>query len=269
MNLKNKIYGGVFMPSEKDKVELHRELLLLLKKFDEVCRENDIKYSLHGGTLLGAIREKGFIPWDDDADVTLTRDNFEKLCGIMRQEHIHSEIVLDEYSKYMPAVWMRRNGKPPVWIDLLVYDYISESLIFQKLKYVGLVFFLGFTKNKEEIEVTRIGEYRGIKFYIAYILYILGKPFSNYLKTKLKYVFSKYFFVGSKQYMIRGNDQYKALKMVVSSESIINYMYVPFENIHLMVHTGYDEILRSSYGNEYMIPVRPTELHARAHEMRR
>lgn len=257
------------MPSEKNKIELHKELLLLLRKFDEICRVNDIKYSLHGGTLLGAIREKGFIPWDDDADITLTRDNFEKLCKVMHQEHINAEIVLDEDSKFMPAVWMRRSGKIPVWIDLLVYDYISENFIARFLKYLGLVFFLGFTKNKEEIELTKIGAYKGFGFYVAYILYLLGKPFSNHFKTRLKYAFSKYFFIGSKQYMVRGNDQYKALKMFVSKKAIIDYKIVPFEDTRLMVHAGYDEILKSSYGDNYMTPVRPTELHAKAHEMRR
>lgn len=253
------------MPSEKDKVELHKELLILLQRFDEICRDNDIKYSLHGGTLLGAIREKGFIPWDDDADVTLTRENFEKLCEVMKQDHIHSEIMLDEYSRFMPAIWMRRTDKIPVWIDLLVYDYISESPIYQNIKYLGLVFFLGFTKNKNEIEVTRVGEYKGLGFYIAYILYLLGRPFSNPFKTRLKYAFSKYFFVGNKQYMVRGNDQYKALKMIISREAIVNYDIVSFENTQLMVHKGYDEILRSSYGDDYMTPVRMSANAANAH----
>ena len=58
------------MPSTELTKELHKEMLLLLKKFDELCTANDIKYSLHGGTLLGAVREKGFIPWDDDIDIT-------------------------------------------------------------------------------------------------------------------------------------------------------------------------------------------------------
>ena len=50
------------MPSTELTKELHKEMLLLLKKFDELCTANDIKYSLHAGTLLGAVREKGFIP---------------------------------------------------------------------------------------------------------------------------------------------------------------------------------------------------------------
>ncbi|MBQ8125612.1 MAG: LicD family protein [Kiritimatiellae bacterium] len=54
----------------------------LLKKLLDVCRAHDIKVQIFAGTLLGAIRHKGFIPWDDDVDVALDRENFEKLIAI-------------------------------------------------------------------------------------------------------------------------------------------------------------------------------------------
>ena len=53
-------------------------MLEMLELFDSVCRENKINYSLHGGTLLGAVRHKGFIPWDDDLDVFMERSEFDR-----------------------------------------------------------------------------------------------------------------------------------------------------------------------------------------------
>ena len=62
----------------KNLEDLHKELFILLREFDDFCKENNIKYSLTSGTLIGAIREKGFIPRDDDIDVMMDRENYEK-----------------------------------------------------------------------------------------------------------------------------------------------------------------------------------------------
>ena len=69
----------------KDKIlkRIQEEELKLLKEFIEICEQNNLTYFALGGSLLGAVRHKGFIPWDDDMDLGLPRKDFERLLRIM------------------------------------------------------------------------------------------------------------------------------------------------------------------------------------------
>lgn len=60
----------------------------LLMEFDRVCKDNDLRYDLCGGTLLGAIRHQGFIPWDDDIDISMPRPDYERLLALYRENQL-------------------------------------------------------------------------------------------------------------------------------------------------------------------------------------
>ena len=66
--------------------ELHQKLLEIMDVFHNLCEKNKIKYFILGGTMLGAFRHKGFIPWDDDMDVGLPREDYEKLLNLPKSE---------------------------------------------------------------------------------------------------------------------------------------------------------------------------------------
>lgn len=65
--------------------ELHAYALRMLKFMDDVCRENGLTYFLSGGSVIGAVRHQGFIPWDDDADVMLPRADYERFLDVMER----------------------------------------------------------------------------------------------------------------------------------------------------------------------------------------
>lgn len=78
--------------------ELWAVELDLLAELDRVCKKYDLKYSATGGTMLGVIRHKGFIPWDDDIDVMMLRDDYERLCNIAMQEFKFPYFFQTEYT---------------------------------------------------------------------------------------------------------------------------------------------------------------------------
>lgn len=73
------------MTNDYGNLELHKVLLSAMKDIDKICRENGLRYYLHAGTLLGAINHKGFIPWDDDVDISLFREDYEKLLALITE----------------------------------------------------------------------------------------------------------------------------------------------------------------------------------------
>lgn len=107
-------------------------MLLLLKKFAFFCEENNISYFLHAGTLLGAVRHNGFIPWDDDADVMVTREEYKKLVSLLSRT---DDIVVFK-ACFLDRVSTRALIKEGYYIDLFVNDVMPENKLMFKLKVV-------------------------------------------------------------------------------------------------------------------------------------
>lgn len=79
--------------------DLQRKLLEMLRWFDHYCRENNLRYYAIGGTLLGAVRHNGFIPWDDDIDIGMPRSDYKKLAKLMDRGVFGKYLLETEYSE--------------------------------------------------------------------------------------------------------------------------------------------------------------------------
>ena len=83
--------------TESEKQELQKMLLEMITDISEICEDNNIKWSLSGGSVLGAVRHHGFIPWDDDMDINITRAEFEKFRKVFPGR------FSDKYSLILPG----------------------------------------------------------------------------------------------------------------------------------------------------------------------
>ncbi len=121
--------------------EIHEEEIKLLLAFDAFCKDFDIRYSLAGGTLLGAIRHKGFIPWDDDIDLSVPRPDWDKLISlrdIFKDETgfeispaFGSSINATPFIKVInPHIAVQEEGKRDesfLWLDVIPLDGLPAS----------------------------------------------------------------------------------------------------------------------------------------------
>ncbi len=99
--------------TEEEKEKLKKTELEILDAFDKVCRENNLTYFLFGGTLLGAVRHGGFIPWDDDIDVVMPREDLNRLSKIANEvfgDKYYLQMSEDDAAYPMMQAKLRKNG---------------------------------------------------------------------------------------------------------------------------------------------------------------
>lgn len=226
------------------------QLLDILCAFDGFCRKGDILYSLHGGTLLGAIREKNFIPWDDDADVSMTRANYQKLLALVSGET--SEYCIR--GRIKKQFYSRKN--PNVWVDIFICDYITDNPVLCKLKLIVLTVLDIMNRNRESYKFSNLQKYSPIKRLAYKLVYVFGQTMPKRWIAGWYHFISERCFLGNRQQMFRSNDQYAGRLLCFPAIWMEHYKQVPFSNCELSVLEDHDALLRQCYGEEYMIPVR-------------
>ncbi len=122
--------------------EIHSAGVDILKDVDRFCRENGIRYAMAYGTLLGAVRHKGYIPWDDDIDLVMTRQDYERFIKEYKSDRykfycrencddvwVAFGRVVDTRDTHLAIIspWHSRNLSTGVWVDIFPLDYVPDD----------------------------------------------------------------------------------------------------------------------------------------------
>ena len=135
MNNKNPVRSGQVVTTD----ELKSCILEVMDELDRFCRDNNIRYFLVGGTLLGAVRHKGFIPWDDDIDVAMLREDYEKFCKLFHSKNGYVlKCIQQDPTYYLPfaklidpriSLYENIHKAPEIgaYVDIFPLDYIEKD----------------------------------------------------------------------------------------------------------------------------------------------
>lgn len=102
--------------------------LALLKELDYVCKQNNLTYWIDFGTLLGAVRHKGFIPWDDDIDVGMMREDYDKIIDAIKKSARNSDIYAEQtyLGKSQTIIKIKHRKCSHIFIDIFPRDYTNS-----------------------------------------------------------------------------------------------------------------------------------------------
>ncbi len=248
----------------------HQTVMLeMLKEVDRICQEHQIPYQLFAGTALGAVRHQGFIPWDDDLDIILLRDDYDRFFQIAEQELNKEKYTLQkEFTSHWPLFFskLRRNNttclerfipRDPlmhqgIYIDIFPCDALCKNRIGQFLQFLA-----------SKVIIAKSLEHRGYrtnnimkKLFILLCRLFPEKCFHSFvLQQKHSDSRMVHCFLGGASSFHRSIFPREWL-----SESIL----LPFENESYPVSRHYDLLLRRMYG-DYRIPLPPEQREQKIH----
>lgn len=238
--------------------------LNILLALDSFCRENRINYSLAYGSLIGVVRHKGFIPWDDDIDLYMLRPEYNKLINLLPEilDGKYKLACLEKDNKWNRAYskfydirtiikeQVNNNTGIGVGIDIFPLDEIPGDIN----EYQPFLKKMGFLKSFYTIKSLKLSKKRSfLNNSIIVLSKLLTWPFS--FRNIAEYISAKaQRYNGKKTGFFSDNSEgYASTKPFLASD-FDEYIHMPFEDHEFMVMKGWYDVLSKSFGNYMELP---------------
>ncbi len=245
--------------------------LEILEELNRVCKLKNIPYQLAGGTLLGAVRHKGFIPWDDDIDVFMKRCDYERFlkeaAPEIRDKYFLQTCFTDPDS-VVQFVKIRKNGTvfennvdnlptshTGIWIDVFPLDNVKPGTLADWFRRFRIATYYGIITSsvKNRVKYCKSMPKKFLRFVFAGLLKVVPK---RVFDKKLQAVLKKYSDCDT-GYLAHASNGLKAgmqYYYVVPSDNYYNMIELEFCGKMYPVPANYDEVLKIYYGDYMQLP---------------
>ena len=246
----------------------------LIIRFQKFCNDNNLKFFLCGGGCIGAVRHSGFIPWDDDLDVFMPREDYEKLIKlrnypksfsiIRTDDKIFSgqtfTIVSDNNSTLIKKEQLGLKIPRGVSIDVFPLDGCPDSKIKQIFQMIYACFFSLYTAR---VPSRNHGWFA--KIFTKFLLFVIH---GNKLRYKIASFCEKrmsMYKISECKYVKELCAGPKYMRNIYKREIFDSCVYKKFENVDLPLPNGYDSYLKTAFGNYMEMP--PKEKRVNSHDV--
>jgi len=245
-----------------DLKHLQQVILMIMKDIDVICVRNDIKYYLLGGSAIGAIRHKGFIPWDDDLDIIMDNDNYNKFLSICKKELDTSKYYLQEglkdWSMYFSKIRLKGTklkeevtytddpNMQGIFVDVFKMDNVSSNSVIAKWQYFCAKTYLCYQLSTRGDKEQSLGLKKRIMIFLSFPLKI------RFVREWFKSQVERYNGKDTDYYgFFYGRTNLKTA--IIRKDYFGEPQRVPFEDTSFCVAEHYHEYLTQVFG-DYMTP---------------